>query len=65
MSIEDMRHELIMEYPNSTKWKTKCLFMPDYQVVAIFKSIRSRKKKQKNTANPGFEQLSFNLGSLM
>lgn len=67
MSIEDMRHELIMEYPNSEKWKIKCAFMPDYQVLAIYKSIRNRKKKYReiDRKDPGFEQIKFDLGSLM
>lgn len=66
MTIEDMRYELMKEYPTE-KWRTKCLWMPDYQVNAIYKSIQCRKKKKLKAPqkDPGFEQIKFDLGSLM
>lgn len=66
MDIEQMRWEIMMAYPDSEKWRIKCQWMSDHQVVAIYKSIRNRNKKKTNKpANPGFEQLKFDLGSLM
>ena len=65
MDIEQMRYELMREYPTE-KWRIKCQLMPNYQVVAIYKSIRNRKSKPKTQQkDPGFEQIKFDLGSLM
>lgn len=66
MTIEDMRYELMQEYPTE-KWRIKCLYMSDQQVFAIHRSIRNRKKRKptQSKKDPGFEQIKFDLGSLM
>jgi len=66
LDIEQMRWEIMMAYPDSEKWRIKCQWMSDHQVVAIYKSIRNRKSKPKTPQkDPGFEQIKFDLGSLM
>lgn len=64
MTVEDMRWELMQEYPGDG-WKRKVQRMPDYQVVGIFKSIRQRKEKKKPETRPRFVQTHMDLGSLM
>lgn len=62
MDIQTMRYELLDEYPGDG-WKQKVRRMPDYQVFAIYKSIRKRKEKPVKANKPGFEQIKLDLGA--
>lgn len=57
MSIDQMRDELIAEYPGE-RWHRRVMAMPDMQVLAVYKSIRKRPKR-KEPKKPAYQQLSF------
>lgn len=47
LSVNEMRKELIKQYPNGTKWRLKVDKMSDNQVIAIYQ----RKLRERANAN--------------
>lgn len=58
MSIEQMREDLLREYPGDL-WRQRVLSMPGYQVLKIYTSIQERKAKGRKPKAPFAEQLSL------
>lgn len=54
MTVERMREALLVAY-SGDKWKRKVWSMPDNQVIAVYKSMKSRDGRIKPT--PGRKKL--------
>ena len=46
MSIEQMREDLLQEYPGE-RWRQRVLSMPGYEVLKKYTSIQERKAKRR------------------
>ena len=64
MTINQMRAYILDSYPNaSQKWRSKVLDMPTNQIIAIYKSILSRKssnnRSEGNSKKEDYHQIDI------